>query len=219
MEVKTKDIFETEKRKGKNQSLGKSLPAKKFTLFFLLGLFVLAFAFSVFNSSQETAKFDEIVEKLTQNETLSTDEEAFFCQYLQVENGADCQSLLQGYRNRVALWNSCDLNDKILLLNALHFLSEADREILRELESETDKKGAEVNFGDEKKLCEDFNVKDMREYHTSLKRKLKNRFKEQMFKYLAKDEQNNPDFGVSKNGFVVFRSVKSKKTVNTGEKP
>jgi hypothetical protein len=103
-------------------------------------------------------------------------------------------------------------------------LTDEDKILLQELEAETDKKGSEVNFEDTEKLCRDFGVKNLREFH-ELKRKLRNRFKELIHKKL--NGEYNPDFGISKRGFIVIRSTgtnidkekKPQKTVHTGDKP
>jgi hypothetical protein len=186
---------------------------------FIFFLSVFAVYFTFLNTSDSNL-FQEIAEKLAKNYPLSAAEEAFFCEYLNVSAGSqDCQETLAAYQKKMALWSESDINEKIILLKNLPFLSEEDKILLQELEVEPDKKGVDVNFEDTEKLCKELEIDDIKEYHNIAKFRLKKRFSKLLNKKFRIEERNNPDFGITKRGFIVIRSVKSKKTLHTGEKP
>jgi len=184
---------------------------------FIFFLSVFAVYFTFLNTS-DSNRFQEIAEKLAKNYPLSAAEEAFFCEYLNVSaSSQDCQETLAAYQKKMALWSESDINEKIILLKNLPFLSEEDKILLQELEAEPDKKGVDVNFEDTEKLCRDFDVENLREFHQKIKPILKKKTL-LLVKRIFAEKEYNPDYGISKHGFIVVRSVKTKKTINTGEK-
>lgn len=62
-----------------------------------------------------------------------------------------------------------------------------------------------------------FDVENLREFHQKIKPILKKKTL-LLVKRIFAEKEYNPDYGLSKHGFIVVRSVKTKKTINTGEK-
>jgi hypothetical protein len=218
MTVVSKKILEQKPAQSREQN---KLKIPRF-LAITMPLFIFFLAFGVvyftFLNTSDSQRFDEIVEKLAKNIPLFETEKSFFCEYLSVRAGTkDCEETLAAYQKKLTLWSESDINEKIFLLKNLPFLTDEDKILLQELEAETDKKGSEVNFEDTEKLCRDFGAYDMHEFHQEIKPQLKKKTLH-LVKRFFEGKEHNPDFGLSKRGFIVIRSVKSKKTINTGEK-
>jgi len=187
-------------------------------------VFLLVSVFTASFSNHDQAKFEKLLEKLANEESLSSDEKSEFCHLLvklqAISAQQNCDDILASYQKRFEKWDSSDLNDKIKLLEKLPLISNTDSVLLIDLKSEPDKKGANVNFDDIEKLVSDFGAKDLNDYHNRIKPKLREKFGKMAAKYFKEPDKKriNPDFRKSKKGFVLMKSTITGKTINTGEK-